>query len=64
MQISGIIFLTLIGLLVYAILTFVVVIVTKNRNDDTPTWEPILISIIFTPILALIVETLKPYKNK
>ena len=50
------------SLVMYIILTCIICSVVGNREDDTPLWEPIVLSIFFTPILALLVEVLKPYK--
>ena len=50
------------SLIGYVILTVIVCSVASNREDNTPLWEPIVLCIFFTPILALLVEALKPYK--
>lgn len=52
----------ILGIIGFIILTVIVCAVTGNREDDTPIWEPIVLSIFFTPIIALLVEVLKPYK--
>lgn len=52
----------IIGVIAYLMLTVLVVWVTKNRDDDTSMAEPILISLLLTPVIAIILEMLKPYR--
>jgi len=52
----------IIGVLVYILLTVLAIFITDNRKDDTPVWEIILLCLFFSPILAIILEMLKPYK--
>ena len=51
-----------IALIVDILLTFAVMAIVENRKDDTPMWEVALVCLLFTPIIGLIVEMLKPYK--
>ncbi len=53
---------TIIGIVAYVALTFVAIALTRYRCEDTPIWEVVVLSILTTPILAVIVEMLKPYK--
>lgn len=50
------------GFVVYFLLTALAVMIVENRKDDTPLWEVILLCIVFTPVLGIILEMLKPYK--
>jgi len=52
----------LLSAIVYLLLIALALWVTKNREDDTSLAEPIFISILLTPIIAIILEMLKPYK--
>ena len=52
----------IIGVLVYILLTVLAIFITDNRKDDTPVWEIILLCLFFSPVLAIILEMLKPYK--
>ena len=52
----------LLGAIVYLLLIALALWVTKNRDDDTSLAEPIFISILLTPVIAIILEMLKPYK--
>ena len=54
----------IIGIIVYVILTILTIAITNNREDGTPLWEPILLCILLTPVLAIMLEMLKPYKIK
>jgi RsiW-degrading membrane proteinase PrsW (M82 family) len=49
-------------LVAYITLTVLAVFITDNRKDDTPLWEVLLLCIFFSPVLAIILEMLKPYK--
>ena len=51
-----------IGVILFLSLLALAVWVTKNRDDDTPIAEPVLISIMLTPVIAIILEMLKPYR--
>jgi len=54
----------IVGIILYIGLTILTVAITNNREDDTPLWEPILLCILLTPVLAILLEMLKPYKIK
>ena len=52
----------IISVIAYLMLTVLVVWVTKNRDDDTAVIEPIILSLLLTPVIVIILEMLKPYK--
>ena len=54
----------LLSIALYVGLTILAVAITNNREDGTPLWEPLLLSILLTPVLAIMFEMLKPYKIK
>ena len=54
----------IIGVCAWLIMTGVNVIIISYNRDDTPIWETIVISLFFTPVLALLIEMLKPYNTK
>ena len=56
--------LIILGIALYVGLTILAIAITNNREDGTPLWEPILLSILLTPVLAIMFEMLKPYKIK
>ena len=60
----GIFFLILLGIVIYIVLTFIAMLITSNRHDDTPVWEVIILCILFTPFTAIALEMLKPYRVK
>lgn len=62
MEIFATFLLILLGLFVYGGLCVLAVAITRNRRDFTPLWEVILLCILLTPVLAIILEMLKPYK--
>lgn len=59
MPIPVIVFIVIIA---YILLTFLAMAIVENRKDDTPMWEVILLCLCFSPVLAIILEMLKPYK--
>lgn len=52
----------ILGLVLLTGLIYLAVAITKNRDDDTPVWEVVLLSLLLTPIIAIMLEMLKPYK--
>lgn len=52
----------ILGLVLLTGLISLAVAITKNRDDDTPLWEPIILSFLLTPIIVIMLEMLKPYK--
>jgi len=56
--------LIIVGIPLYIGLTILTLEITNNREDGTPLWEPLLLCILLTPILAILLEMLKPYKIK
>lgn len=52
----------LFSILVYFFLICAALSIAENREDDTPKWEVILLCIFFSPLLAILIELLKPYK--
>ena len=64
MSVLGIFWLVILGLVIYALLTYLAIKITMNRTDDTPFWEPLILSILLTPIITIMLEMLKPYDAK
>lgn len=62
MEVMNGLLITIIGIVAYIALTFVAIALTSYRREDTPIWEVVVLSILTTPILAVIVEMLKPYR--
>lgn len=60
----GIFFLVLLGIVIYVVLTFIAMLITSNRHDDTPAWEVVVLCILLSPVIAIMLEMLKPYRVK